>query len=327
MKVTAGRIRQVLLNLVSNAAKFTAQGEVVLSARLMERSAGQSTLRLAVRDTGIGIAPDRQEVIFESFTQADGSISRRYGGTGLGLSICRRLAELMGGKIGLESEPGKGSEFWLDLSLTKSFEEDDQMQHHGGLLLGRRIILADGHATSRSILKSQIESWGCRAAEASDAADVFALLRFPSVADPFAVVLLDDHLPGNSRRLIEEITADPRLTHVTVVLIKDSVSRAVEEAMDGVTALSKPIRQSALHNLLVELFRSGSKCIPAAPITRDLTTRETSSRACGYWWQRTIQQTRRLLRGCSSGLGVKRTRSSTGTKRSACWIASAMTWC
>ena len=269
----AGRIRQILLNLVSNAVKFTVPGRgrpVCTSGRAV---GGPVDVRLAVRDTGIGIAADRQKVIFESFTQADGSISRRYGGTGLGLSICRRLAELMGGKIGLESEPGRGSEFWLELNLPEQCERDHGMQPDSCLLHGHRILLAIGNSVSRSVLKAQVESWGCRTAEAGDAADVFSLLRFASVADPFAVVLIDQQLVVESAGLIEEIMTNPRTAGVKIVLAQDGVSRIAEKTISLISAITKPIRQSSLYNMLVDLFALGSMKATEAIVAADSTTR------------------------------------------------------
>jgi signal transduction histidine kinase len=122
------RVRQVLINLVGNAIKFTDAGRVVLEARLLGETASHANVRVAVTDTGIGIPRERQAAIFESFTQAEGSITRRYGGTGLGLTICRQLVELMGGHLGLDSEPGRGSSFWFELSLEKDATEEPAPQ-------------------------------------------------------------------------------------------------------------------------------------------------------------------------------------------------------
>ena len=160
------RLRQILTNLVGNALKFTERGQVVLEARVLRETPTHAEFRLSVRDTGVGIPKDRQAAIFDSFTQADGSITRRYGGTGLGLAICLRLTDLMAGRIGVESEPGRGSEFWLTVTLEKT---EAVLEKPAAILwsaeaepLGLRVLLAEDNVINQEVACGFLEMWGCR---------------------------------------------------------------------------------------------------------------------------------------------------------------------
>ncbi|MHC5544152.1 ATP-binding protein, partial [Singulisphaera rosea] len=162
------RLRQVFVNLVGNAVKFTEYGEVSLDARIIDQSNAGVTIHLTVKDTGVGIPPERQALIFDSFTQVDDGTHRKYGGSGLGLAICRQLVELMGGQIGLESSPGRGSTFWIDLTLPRAQDEQEGAHPHVDRLIGSRILIADGSATTRRILREYLRAWGYRVEEARD---------------------------------------------------------------------------------------------------------------------------------------------------------------
>ena len=251
----SGRIRQVLLNLVANAVKFTASGEVHMSVRSVALSGDLRALRFRVADTGIGIPRERQAAIFESFTQADGSISRLYGGTGLGLTISSTLATLMGGTIGLESEPGRGSVFWLELSLPERPAPGEETGRDLDLLRGQRILIADGNTTARAVLRERLEKWGCRTSEAVDGAGVLALLQSAQRTDPFTLIVLDARLPGGSYQLAEMIAADPRTAAIPIILTVLSTigTGALAASAPAYAAMiAKPIRQSALYDLLTE---------------------------------------------------------------------------
>ena len=150
----AGRLRQVLLNLLSNAIKFTERGEVMVS---VARAAGD-TLQFSVHDTGIGIPADRMDRLFQSFRQVDASTARKYGGSGLGLAISKRLSELMGGEVWVESEEGVGSTFHFTITANESPVPRSRSAPH--LLDGRRVLIVDDNASNREILTRQTESWG-----------------------------------------------------------------------------------------------------------------------------------------------------------------------
>ena len=182
-----GRLRQILVNLVGNAIKFTDLGEIALEVRLTSGKA----IHFAVRDTGIGIPEEKQAQIFEAFTQEDSSTTRRYGGTGLGLSISARLAELMGGRLSVESEPGKGSTFHVVLALPANPEGPPPLAPPAALS-GRRILVVDDNATNRKIVANTVERWGMICTATADGNDALLLLR---TAPPFDAAILDAHMP------------------------------------------------------------------------------------------------------------------------------------
>jgi signal transduction histidine kinase/CheY-like chemotaxis protein len=213
-----GRLRQVLTNLVGNAIKFTEAGEVVISARRLYQTAAHVTIVLSVRDTGIGIPRDRQAAVFESFTQADESTTRRYGGTGLGLTICRQLVELMGGTMSLESEPGQGSTFSLELMLEK---QPRALPAPIPATLGPiRVLVVDDNATSRGILAQLVRSWGCRVETAASGTEALVALGAGAEVDPFGLALLDVQMPGMAGAEVAAcVRGEPRLARLPLVLL------------------------------------------------------------------------------------------------------------
>ncbi len=191
----AGRLRQVLLNLVGNALKFTAQGEVEIAMSLVEESAEGALVRVAVRDTGIGIAPEAQAAMFEPFTQADASTTRRYGGTGLGLAIARRLVEAMGGQIGVESAPGQGSTFWLTLRLARNGAAEDvnPAAPPARAMPGRRgrVLVAEDNAINRLVVVGLLQSLGCEVETVEDGRQAAEAVG----RGHYDLVLMDLHMP------------------------------------------------------------------------------------------------------------------------------------
>jgi two-component system sensor histidine kinase/response regulator len=222
-----GRLRQVLTNLVGNAIKFTEEGEVFLEVGLVapaQESAGDSepcTLQFSIKDTGIGIPPEKLDYIFEKFTQADASTTRRFGGTGLGLSITKRLVELMGGRIEVESQPGQGSTFSFNLSLTKQPEPREPQPVPVSDLRGLRVLVVDDNATNRLILRETLSSWGVVVEEAPDGGLGLAQLkRARDAGEPYRLVLLDYRMPVmNGLEVAKAINLDPSLVGTTLMML------------------------------------------------------------------------------------------------------------
>jgi signal transduction histidine kinase/DNA-binding response OmpR family regulator len=245
------RLRQVLTNLVGNAVKFTEAGDVTVEARASYETPSHVTLRLSVRDTGIGIPAERQAAVFDSFTQADGSTTRRYGGTGLGLTICRQLVELMGGTIGVASVPGKGSTFWLELTLEKA-STTIGAPALPETLRGLRVLVVDDNTTNRFILRRQLESWGAEPCEASSGAEALEMLH----RAPFQLVLLDMHMPEmDGVETAKAIRTDLRFAEVPLVLLSSVRMQDVGLGRgDFAAALVKPVRRSNLLNVLLDVL-------------------------------------------------------------------------
>ncbi|QXP82968.1 response regulator [Methylococcus sp. Mc7] len=254
------RIRQVLTNLLGNSVKFTENGEVSVKVMQADAGEGRTNLSFEIRDTGIGIAPEVQERLFQPFTQADGSTSRRFGGTGLGLSICRNLVELMGGNIGLESAPGQGSRFWFTLPL----------EHIAGASAPAlpdfshwRVLVVDDNATNRVILTHYLTHWGLEVDEADRGDTALAELEAAQrESRPYDLVLLDLHMPHmDGYGLARAMNADPGLKDIPRLLLSSGglASEAELRALGIARSLLKPVRQSLLFNAIAEVLATKAK--------------------------------------------------------------------
>jgi two-component system sensor histidine kinase/response regulator len=243
-----GRLRQVLLNLGSNAVKFTHRGHVVL--RAAPHPAQPSGVHFEVVDTGIGIPPEGQRKLFRPFSQVDATTTRRYGGTGLGLAISRQLVELMGGQIGVETEAGKGSTFWLNVPLPTV---EDAPRGGPATLSSLRILVVDDNETNRQVVSEMLERWGCRPSLAADGWEALQALRAASDhGASFELALLDYQMPEmDGAQLAAEIKKDPRLADLPLVLLT-SVPQQAETArqMGFEGCLTKPIKASALRQAI-----------------------------------------------------------------------------
>jgi signal transduction histidine kinase/PleD family two-component response regulator len=253
-----GRLRQILVNLVGNAVKFTTEGEVSIVVSVEEETEDDVTIRLEVTDTGIGLSLDRQESIFEAFAQADASTTRRFGGTGLGLSISKRLAELLGGRIGVESKLGEGSTFWFTTRLEKRPAGAIEKSPIAADIRGRRILVVDDNATNRRIVAALLEAWECRHAEAASGEEALEVLRAAvEEDDPFRIAILDMAMPGmNGEMLGRRISEDPVLGGLPLVMLTSMGQRGDVARLEecGFAAyLTKPVKRSHLHDCLATI--------------------------------------------------------------------------
>jgi len=254
------RIRQVLINLLGNAIKFTESGEVSLEVRLISRTDSQASIRISVIDTGIGVSKEAQGRIFESFTQADGRTSRKYGGTGLGLTICRQLTELMGGQIGIDSEEGHGSTFFVDLTLPiQQVVESPFSDAPPAMMLDLPVLIVDDNATNRRVLREQLSSWGCEPQDTSSADEALAALSSAYIdGNPFRVAIVDMQMPGvDGEQLGKRIREDRRYNAMPMILYTSIGDHGTGDQMRerGFAAvLTKPARQSQLYNALLSVL-------------------------------------------------------------------------
>ena len=254
-----GRLRQVLTNLIGNALKFTELGEVVVRARKESENDDSVVVRFTISDTGIGIPAAAQAKLFHAFTQADGSTTRKYGGTGLGLAISKQLVELMGGEIGVNSVPGKGSTFWFTGRFSKQLKPALELQTKVAGLENLRALIVDDNASNRTILSHQFDSWGMIHQEADSGMKALELLH-TAVAQgvPYDLAVLDLMMPEmDGLELARTIKCDSALAGMHLVLLTSYGQRGdsgiAREA--GVAAyLTKPVRQSQLFNCLTNVI-------------------------------------------------------------------------
>ncbi len=277
-----GRTRQVIVNLLNNAIKFTEKGEVSLTVSVEMETESSTMVRFRVKDTGIGIAPERANRLFKPFSQADGSTTRKYGGTGLGLTISKQLVEMMGGKIGVESQQGAGSEFWFTAILKKS-PMRPPMQLEPSHIVGLKILIVDDNSTNRIILSHHTESWGMlptAVGTGSDAIDI--LQRAARGNEPFAIALVDMQLPDTDGYTLTQTIKSLPLTANTVVLMLTSLGNGSGwSSINGLAGcLTKPVKEGTLHDTLLRLFarepsatEPGDGLGPAVPVATARTAR------------------------------------------------------
>ncbi len=251
------RLRQILTNLVSNALKFTQEGEVSVHVSVEQMQARDVLLRLEVKDTGIGVAPEVQRQIFESFAQADGSTTRQFGGTGLGLAIARELAHLMGGAIGVESELGRGSTFWFTVRLQLSAPKETTATTLPVDVQALRVLVVDDNATGRTVLSHLLDAWGIEHQCAGDAPEALGLLHTAAARkQPFDVAILDMVMPGmGGVELARVIREGPPLSATRLIMLSvasNGWASELAEETGPVVCLHKPVRQSSLFNALLE---------------------------------------------------------------------------
>ena len=274
----AVRVRQVVLNLLGNAIKFTERGEIVLRVLPAEPASPGCDLRIEVQDTGIGIAPEHQAGLFQRFSQADSSTTRRFGGTGLGLAICRRLVEIMQGEIGVVSSPGEGSLFWFAVPLAPPADPPPPAPVEI-CLRSRRMLVVDDHATNRKIYHHLLERWQVPHATADSAAGALQELeRAAQTGRPYELVLLDHHMPeADGLELSRRIRARPALGQPALVMLTSQGERPPADQLQAHLIFAcefKPISEHRLHDLLCRALTSVKKTQPAASnAARPIATR------------------------------------------------------
>jgi PAS domain S-box-containing protein len=274
----SGRLRQVLLNLAGNAVKFTKDGEIAVRANLVAETDNDVVIRFSIKDTGIGIPADKQQMLFQKFTQVNASTTRQYGGTGLGLAISKQLVEMMGGQIGIESEEGRGSEFWFTVRLGKQPEVAQTRILPPADIRASHALMVDDSATNREVMMAQLATGGVRAEAVPDGpAALRALYRAKDAGDPFRAVIIDLQMPGmDGAALARAIQADATLSGARLVLMASpSQQRDREMQQLGFAAcLTKPVRQSELFGCLSSVLADTVVAQPTQPIVTRQVGRE-----------------------------------------------------
>ena len=259
-----GRLRQVLLNLVGNAVKFTDAGEVVVRVLRLEAKGPGVLLRFEVSDTGIGLSEDEKAQVFATYSQVDSSTTRRHGGTGLGLAIARMLTQLMGGEIGVESNKAAGSRFWFTAMFRESTIKSDVSSPIS--LVGTAVAIVDDNRTNRTILERYLDSWGMRQRSFEGGMEALREMRRAQDDDQFDVAIVDMMMPGmDGRALAAEIRRDKSLMDMVVVLLTSAGHS--EQPVPGVDIeLVKPVRPSQLFDVLHTLLAAKPERARMAPV-------------------------------------------------------------
>ena len=264
------RLKQIIYNLIGNAVKFTEAGEIVLRAETLEHNEGGARVRFSVSDTGIGIPPSRRDAIFQSFTQADMSTTRRYGGTGLGLTICKELVDLMEGSIKVESEVGDGATFILEIPFELAANPGAESIPYNPELAGLRVLIVDDNSTNRDIYQQMCKGWGYRSSIACEGVEALAILEEAChVDDPYQLVLLDQQMPGlTGLDLASLVLSRPELRKTKMLLLSSSLNRTDMERAEqlGIArALSKPVKRGTLIEVILETFNvRGQRAVEVA---------------------------------------------------------------
>jgi signal transduction histidine kinase/DNA-binding response OmpR family regulator len=251
----AGRIRQVLTNLVGNAVKFTERGEVLVHVDLRERHGARLVVRFAVRDTGIGFDPEVLPMLFQPFTQADASTTRKFGGTGLGLTISKQIAEALGGTLAAESRQGEGSTFWFDAPMEEAAWDEQSREISMASLRDARLLVVDDNATNRLLLLHNLAAWGMKTDEVESGAAALAKLREAAIAGaPYDLVLTDMNLPLMNGLVLSRLIKCDRELAATHIILITSMSERVELPILRVVGiddcLTRPVKQSALFDAI-----------------------------------------------------------------------------
>ncbi len=257
-----GRMKQILVNLISNAIKFTKEGEVVVSVKEELRKADGISLQFTVKDTGIGIAKEKQHVIFDAFAQADGSMTRKFGGTGLGLSISRQIVELMGGRIWVDSEINEGSEFHFTVKLGLDPEQSESPEITEALYYDQApVLVVDDSATTRNMLEEILKRWDLNVEKADSAEEALTLIdKAEREGSPYSLFLFDAYLPGMESFIIQDhMRHNPEMAKSTIMLLASPSHKgdaAPWQKLGSPAFITKPIRSWALHEAVRTILGS-----------------------------------------------------------------------
>ncbi len=286
LKGDPGRLRQILANLAGNSIKFTNQGEVAVRVSLLSESGGKAELRFSIRDTGIGIPANKTGLLFNKFTQVDASTTRQFGGTGLGLAISKQLVELMGGKIGVNSQEGIGTEFWFTIQIGAQPERQINEELTPANLQGVRILVVDDNATNRELLSRRLSSWGMHLSEAIDGPTALELMNSAyEKGDPFKIAILDMQMPGiDGATLGEKIKQDEHLSGTQLILLTSLGERGDARRFEKIGFagyLVKPLRHTDLKKVLSAILAGGSWQDKNQPIITRHSARELRQLSVG----------------------------------------------
>jgi Amt family ammonium transporter len=260
------RLRQIIVNLINNAVKFTDKGNVTVAVSLVERSCKDVKVRFEVRDTGEGIPPERMNKLFKLFSQVDSSSTRRHGGTGLGLAIVKRLAEMMGGEVGVQSQPDHGSTFWFTACFVRQDKADEPVVKVPSLPNGRppRVLAVDDNATNLDVLSSQLSNWNFEVETASNGqAGLEMLYHFATAGKPFDLAILDMDMPEmNGLEVARTVKSSSRLKGTALILLTSMSNLPGDPNLkkeEFAACLTKPVRQSELLDVIVSAFPAAAK--------------------------------------------------------------------
>ena len=264
LKGDPGRVRQIITNLLCNAVKFTSHGEISLSVDVIRQNDNKALLKFTVSDTGIGVTPDKLDALFQPFTQADSSTTRKYGGTGLGLTISKQLTELLGGEIGAESIAGKGSKFWFtaDIKVRKTSRIPKVTEvEEKELIASIKILIVDDNKTNRDILSGMLENWGCRHGEADSGIEALSMLREAyTKSNPYNIAILDMQMPDMDGETLGRTIKDDKILSDTILMIMytsiASRGDAARMSEAGFSAfLTKPVTFSQFKACLLTVLK------------------------------------------------------------------------
>ena len=265
----AGRLRQVVTNLIGNAIKFTEKGHILLTVAVTRQADKNSIVSVSVKDSGIGIEKDKMDAVFKKFTQADGSTTRTYGGTGLGLSISKKIIELMGGRMRVHSVFGEGSTFAFGVPLEEDISRD-AVVYQSDIVAGKRVLIVDDIAVNRQILSQQVEGWDMIPTTVRDGVEALVALRDAAATQtPFDLVLLDYFMPAmNGKEVAAIIAATDALNNPPVIILSSSDQSISTQEMNNIGVrqyLLKPVKERSLFQSIVKVLSTDAERFPSLP--------------------------------------------------------------